>query len=450
MLQDCCAISWMPPLPRNLKVFFPVILGIRPPSWLVAALLPAALGLVPVTTLQAQERVRTAAQQLEIETFRVPPSFRLGPLQEELNASVGFEFTDNSTLTRSGKISRFSLYESIGLNSTWVLSHFNQLKFNFGGKLSEDFFSNGRNELNVGITPNSLVQFQFAVSDVRVRLYDQFSYVQEPSSQPTATNTAYLNSLTNTVGTVVSDDFNLAILSLSADYTYNNESGTNAQGQTNASTTGTRNSFRVGSSLAFRWSPTVFYGFEDTLTHTTGSSGTINIGGTKASPTVNSINVGPFVRGALTRLTDFDLAVGATLVDTKPSFGPTYYFSAVLRHQLSRNWQLILSASHDLIFTTGTDLTEETVLRAATQYNLTRFVTLTVAPNVTFGDAETGGNFHIGSVQGPFKEYVFETGLIWKLRKHIAASLTYDFRRRDARAESYSQNTVAFDLSYKF
>ena len=82
---------------------------------------------------------------------------------------------------------------------------------------------------------------------LRVRLYDPFSYIQNPTTDPTATNTANLNSLTNTIGAVVDTDLNIAILSLSADYTYNNQSGTNVQGQTNPTTTGTRETFPLRS-----------------------------------------------------------------------------------------------------------------------------------------------------------------------------------------------------------
>jgi hypothetical protein len=445
---------------------------------LVIALSPVVLCFVPVTPLRAQERVRTAAQQLEIESFKKPEAFvRIGPLQEELIVSTGIEFTDNSDLTNSNKISRVRFYEALDLNTTWVLSRLNELKFNFGGKVSEDFYGNGKSHINVGISPDSLVQLQFAISDFRVRLYDHFSYIQDPTFDPTVTKTTYLNSLTNTVGTVVDADFNLAILSLSADYSYNNQSGTNSQGQSTGSTSGTRNSLRVGSSVAFRLWPTVLYGLEDSLTRSTGSSGGTGSGSTSGSSNsgggnVNSLNVGPFMRGKLSRLTDFDLSVGATLVDAKPSIAPGYYFSAVIRHQFNRNLQLILSGSHDLIFTTGTDLTEETVLRAATQFNLTRFITFTAAPSVTFGDTKTGSvtgtaqtasvtgtaqagsitGTSPGSIQGNFKLYGIEASLGWKPRRHLSTALTYDFTRRDTgtAANNYSQNTISFQVSYTF
>src|SRR6478672_1514119 len=54
--------------------------------------------------LGAQQRVRTAAGQLEIQSFRNPQAFfRLGPFEEVLIASAGVGYTDNSNLTPTNK-----------------------------------------------------------------------------------------------------------------------------------------------------------------------------------------------------------------------------------------------------------------------------------------------------------------------------------------------------------
>jgi hypothetical protein len=392
---------------------------------------------------RAQERVRTAAGQLKIESFRNPEAFfRVGPFQEELTGSTGFEYSDNAGLNHTGKISRLSLFEALDLKTTWVISYLNRLEFDFAGQLMEDFYGNGRSQVNVGVAPNSKVQFQFAVSDFLVRIFDQFSYVQEPSSNPTATNTANLNSLTNTIGATVDADLNLAILSLSADYSYNNQSGSTVQGQTNPTTSGSRNSFRVGSSLSFKLPPAIIYGLETTLTRTTGAS----TGNRNGSANVNSLNVGPFIRGQLSQWTDLDLAVGATLVDAKPQVPPNYYVSAVARHQFNQNWQVILSGSHELLFTTGTDLTEETIFRAATEFHLTRFTNLNGASFLGFGNEKTGSN------PGNFKQYGLAAGVEWKPRKHLSGALTYRFIRReaDSAANTYLENSISFQINYTF
>jgi hypothetical protein len=267
-------------------------------------------------------------------------------------------------------------------------------------------------------------------------------------TNPTATNTANLNSLTNTIGAEVEKDLNIAVLSLLADYTYNNQSGTNAQGVTNAGTTGTRNSFRVSPRLMFRLSPTILYGLDSSATRSTGSH----------AANVNSFSLGPFINGKLSREFEFDLAAGANLVDTKPAIPPGYYVFAAMRYQINRHWQLLFSASSDLVFTTGTNLTEENVFKIGNQLDVTRFITLTVSPFVNFGNVKTTTTGTVNTVStGPYTQFGVEASLAWKLRKRWYTALTYDFTRRESGAASvsgtsnnYIQNTIAFSISYAF
>ena len=102
------------------------------------------LCLVQITSLRGQERVRTAAQQLEIESFRNPEAFfRIGPTEEVLIGSVGVSYTDNANLTPTNKVSDLSFNQSLTLNATWVISHLNQLHFNIAGQVTEDFYGKG-------------------------------------------------------------------------------------------------------------------------------------------------------------------------------------------------------------------------------------------------------------------------------------------------------------------
>lgn len=247
---------------------------------------------------------------------------------------------------------------------------------------------------------------------------------------------------------MVDADLNLAILSFSGDYTYNSTSGSNGQGQNNPTTDGTRSTIRLGSKVTFQWSPTILYGLDVTATHSNGTGGgnVVTNGNTNASQEVSSLAVGPFVRGNLSRAADFSLAGGLLLIDTEPSIPPNYFFAGVLRYQLNRHLRLILSASHDVIFTTGTDLTEETNFRAGTQFDLTRFISFTAFPFLTVGNEKTG------DTPGAFSQYGIEASLDWKPRRRWTASLTYDFVRRDSdvAVNNYVQNTLLLEVRYKF
>jgi hypothetical protein len=439
-------------MPRDVRTKSRVKLLNFLPVW--PAMIASAMAcLVLITSLPAQERVRTSATQLPIETFRHTPNafFYLGPFQEVLSGSVGVQYTDNVNLS-TDKISDLSFSLGLGLDTTWVISHLNQLQFLVGGAITENFYGNGRDKVTFAIDPTSKIEFKFEVADfLQFRFYDQFSYEQNPTTDPTATNTANLNSLTNTIGVGADADLNFAILSLSADYGYNSQSGTNVQGQENPTTTGTRETVRFAPALTFRASPTIVYGVDSTVTRSTSTD----------AANVNSLNSGAFIKGKLSREFEFDLAAGITLIDTKPSIPSTYYYSLAIRYQMTRHWQLIFTASHDLIFTTGTNLTEENIFRLGTKWNLTRFISFSASPFVNFGDVKTTtfGVGNSGVNQGSYTLFGFEAGLEWNIRKRWSTGLSYNFVRRESDAafgtgttasNNYIQNTITFSIGYKF
>jgi hypothetical protein len=406
------------------------------------------LSLVLALSLQAQERVRTAEGPPLIAAYARSPEafFYFGPFQEVLEGTASVQYTDNVDLTATNKISDLSFTEGLALNTTWVISHLNQLEFNFGGQVIEHFYGNGRSQLNLAVAPNSKIEFKFDVSDFRFRIYDSFSYSQNPTTDPTATNTANLNSLTNTIGAAVDADLNIAVFTLGADYTYNNQSGTNSQGQDTANTTGERQSFRVGPSLTFRLSPEIVYGVNIEATRSTGAG----------AANVNSLSFGPFMKGKLTRDFEFDVTGGGTIVDTKPAIPPGYFFSADIRYKVTRHWQVLFSASHDLIFTTGTGLTEENLVKLGTQLGLTRNTTISFSPFVNFGDVKTTGVNSGGVAAGSYTQIGLEAGFGWTPRKRWTTSLTYDYLRRESGAgaasanNSYIQNTFSLSIGYSF
>jgi hypothetical protein len=408
----------------------------------------AILCLLSTVSLRAQEPVRTSAPGPVIESFRRSPDafFYFGPFQEVLTGSISTEYTDNVNLTPSNKISNLSFSLGMGLTTTWIISHLNQLTFNFGGALTENFYGNGQRQLTFSIAPNSRIEFKFAISDVQVRVFDQFSYTQNPTANPTAANTANANNLTNTIGAVAETDLNVALLSLAADFTYNDQSGQTAQGQANQGTTGTRESFRVSPSLTFRMTPTILYGINASATRSTGEN----------AANVNTLNLGPFMNGKLGRNLEFDLAFGGTFVSTTPAVKPSYYFSGALRYRLKRHWQIVLSGSHELVFTTGTDLTQQNLIRLGTQLELTRAIAFNISPFINFGTVETTST-NAGTPTGPYTQIGLETGLTWSPRKRWASSLTYTYIRRQsgssgtaAASDNYTQNTISLSLNYTF
>ena len=96
------------------------------------------------------------------------------------------------------RVSRLRFDEGLDLDLTWVVSHLSELEILFGGQITEDFYENGKKLANFDINP-STIQYKFSISYVRIRLYDTFSYTNDPTLDPTVTNITYLHNLTNIV-----------------------------------------------------------------------------------------------------------------------------------------------------------------------------------------------------------------------------------------------------------
>jgi hypothetical protein len=414
------------------------------------------LCLLMITGLRGQELVRSSAAAPLSEFKRTPGAFfYLGPFQEELTGTAIVQYTDNVNLTASGKISDLSFAEGLSLDTTWIISHLNQVQFTLGGKFVENFYGNGRQQTNLEIDPDSKIEFKFEISDVKFRFYDQFSYIQDPTTDPVASNTSNLNNLTNTIGLEAESDLSFALFSLAADFTYNNESGTGAEGQNNAGTTGSRSTFRLAPKLTFQLTPAIVYGGTATVSRSSGSD----------SANVNSLSFGPFIRGKLSPALEFDLSGGIDLIDTKPSVAPGYYVTAAFRYKINRYWQLIFDVSHDTIFTTGTALSEENIFRLRTQFAITNNITFTAAPFLNFGTVETSTNQTVansGSDQtGPYSQYGIEASLAWRLRKRWHTELSYNYVHQKSSAtfslgaglassSSYVQNIISLSIGYDF
>src|SRR5260370_526421 len=150
------------------------------------------LCLILAAPLRAQERVRTSAGPLLIQTFKRAPEvfFRLGPFDGDVTASSGVEYTDNSTLPSTDKVAPLRVDEGLSMDLNWVVSHLSELEILFGGELTEDFYENGKKLVNFDVIP-STIQYKFSISYVRIRLYDTFSYINNPTLNPTVTNITY-------------------------------------------------------------------------------------------------------------------------------------------------------------------------------------------------------------------------------------------------------------------
>ena len=384
-----------------------------------------------------QQSIRTPEVPL-FHTFLPNPAqtsfLRLGPFSGTAAVAVGYTFNDDANTSGSSKISLNEIYESVDVDLTWTLSPFNRIDLVLGGQLQENFYSNGTNSLNVVILPDSQIHLQAKVGDVLLHAVERFAIVQDPTADPAVAGQTNLNRLTNTVGLSALWPLHPVDIGLAFDYTYSDtlsSSSTTAVG-----VGGERNSFRLGGTLGFEISPALSYGLEVNATTNSGSN----------ASDINSISVGPFIRGHLTHLIEADCGTGVLLIDA-PGISPTQYYAYLsVRHQLTRVSQVIVGFSHDFDFSSGLEVTKNNNFHLTGQVSLTRQWTVSVGPFVNFGRVITG------FLPGSYTQYGVSADSIFRFSNHLSADIGYRFTQRDSGVATgrYTQNVVNFGVRYAF
>jgi hypothetical protein len=393
-----------------------------------------------------QESIRTP-EPPRYQSFAFNPEqpvlFRVGPFSGTGDVGLGYTYNDNANTTGSttngtSKLSLNQIFENVDLNLAWVLSPLNRIDVQLGGQLQENSYSNGANALNVEILPGSEMRLHATVGDVLVQAYEQFAIIQDPVSDPTIAGATNLNRLTNTIGMSASVPLYRAQAGLELDYTYNDilgGSGVGGSGTASQQTGLIRNSLHVGGNFGFEIAPSLTLGVELNASHNTGAG----------SLDTNAISGGGFLRGNLTRLIEVD-AGGGILIGEGPGFQPQYYAYLSARHQVSRNLQVLVGASHDIDFSSGEGVSLNNNFYIAAQLRASRRWAVEVSPFVSFGDVITG------TLPGRYTQYGVTVDSSYRLSGHISIDLNYRYAKREGGGQSgnYTQNLIGFAIQYEF
>jgi hypothetical protein len=365
-------------------------------------------------------------------------TIRLGPFTGVASAAVGYSFNDNASTTETDKLSLNEIFQNLNFNLLWPLSPFNRINVQLGGQLQENFYSNGKNALNVVILPGSQILLQAKAGEFLLTAYERLSVTQDPVSDPALAGETNLNQLTNTVGVGIVWPLYRVDVSLNLDYTYSDFFGGTEENTLTSTGTGSSvlNSFHVGSRVGFEITPRLSWGPEINASY--------NAGG--GANDFYVFSVGGFMRGHVTQLLEVDCGVGVLLLGGPGGGPPGYYAYLNVRHELSRNLQIIAGVTHDSQFSVGLGVTENNNIHLNAEASLTRQWTFTIGPEINFGTVITG------FLPGRFTQYGITADTAYKLNKSWTADLSYRFAKRegDEVGGSYTQNLVTFTLSYGF
>jgi hypothetical protein len=402
-----------------------------------------------------QESIRTP-EPPHYQTFAFNPEepvlFRAGPFSGTGDVGLGYSYNDNAntvgtTTTGISKLSSNQIFENLDLNLAWVLSPLNRIDVQFDGQLQQNFYSNGTNVLNLAIQA-SQIRFQVTVGDVLLQTYEQFALLQDPVLDPTIAGATNLNRLTNTLGISASVPLYRAQAGLELDYTYSDILGIGGTGSSGTGSSGpgssiaaseaaiVRNSLHVGGNFGFEIAPSLTLGVELNGSHNTGAG----------AFDTNVISGGGFLRGNLTRLIEVDTGAGVLIGEGPVVNQPQYYVYLSARHQISRNLQLLVGASHDVDFSSGDGVALDNNFYFSAQLQASRRWTVEVSPFVNFGDVIAG------TVPGRFTQYGVTVDSVYLLGGHISVDFNYRYAKREGEGSSasYGQNLFTFSVKYVF
>jgi hypothetical protein len=367
-------------------------------------------------------------------------TMHIGPFTGVASAAVGYAFNDNAnTSDIDTKLSENQIFENLNFNLIWPLSPFNRINLQLGGQLQENFYSDGKNALNVVILPGSQILFQAKAGEFLLSAYERFAITQDPVSDPAVAGATNLNQLTNTVGVGVVWPLYKVDISLNVDYTYSDVFGgtDNSFNTLNNGTGGSvLNSFHAGTKVAYEITPELNAGPEINATYNAGGGG----------DDFDVLSVGGFMRGHLTRLIEVDCGIGVLMLGGPAGGPPGYYAYLSVRHELSRTFQIIAAVNHDSEFSIGLGVTQNNNVHLTAEAKLTRHWVVTVGPEVNFGTVITG------FLPGRYTQYGITADSAFKLNQRWTADLNYRFAKRDGDQPggSYTQNLVTLTLNYGF
>ena len=377
-------------------------------------------------------------EESELSNFR--PNARdisfinIGPLHGQAAIGLGYLYNDNAAITNTGKLSLNQVFEDLAVDLSWIITPSNQLNFTTDARLQENFYSNGRNRVNLQILPGSKLEFKGSVGPVVIRAFEQFAILQDPVTDPTVTNVTNLDRLINTVGVEAIVPLHDSSFGMEFDYTYrDNLSG----GTSFDSAVFYRHSFRLAANYSINFSPVLWYGIE--------ASATDNLSNGDAQD-VRTLSVGPFVRGQLSRLVDVDLDAGLTFTNVSALDQPTYYVGVRLRHQVFRTFQYAVGYAHDIDISTGSSISEDNKFYFAARLDVLPIWAISAGPFVNLGHI-------VIPVSRNYTQWGVSAGSVFKLRKDLLFQIYYRYVTRDTDVSTvghYNQNLVSLELSYVF
>lgn len=400
-------------------------------------------------------------------------NLKLGPILVNLGAGFGTEFIDNVNLASDSGTgpkpeSDLTLKGNLNLAAQWQVTKLNTLRLSMGVTYTKYLEHPELDTRGLSLSPDSAISFNIYTGDFRINLHNQFSLQQDPVSEGSVSNVAFLTRFTNTIGFSVLWDLNDVLISLGYDHTNLITLGAASTGSTNQTTDVSfldRQTDEISSSAFFHVAANVGAGLEATAYSTRFTN--------DSQRDATGFSIGPFFEVQLSRYTKFSASFGyqarfsQNQSDVSQSFvdnpfvtiqdqlnagteksGNTgaLYGNLTIAHRLNRWYvdSLSIGRQNQIGLLSDQSLINYVNYRATAQLFPTAVVTATFFVN----DVHQSGGF----VAADYVQAGASLSMIFVVTKKMTVSPSYQYTQKFAGDEtaSYRQNRLGVTFSYRF
>ena len=393
----------------------------------------------------------------EQEQKAAPGSYnlKLGQVKFSIGLGIRQEYNDNVTLARGAeRDADFITTPNVSLNAFWPFSKLNTLDFTIGMGYSKYWKNPELDSQSILISPDSMLDFNVYVGDIRFNIYDELSIQEDPSSNPQLSGTAKFRRLENAIGVKADLDLNKIVLGGGFEHqtfkALNNGSVT-ANDQTNGTSGRTFSGLdhevdALFGQVGYKVNPKMLSGIRANYSQTKYTGDQQN--------NSTSTALGAFLDGQPTRHISAAISIGyqmqefktGGLINDSSNFN-SYIFEMSVRHELNRFYSHNVSFNRYAMGGIGSNFTEIQGIDYGFTWVLIKDTTLN--GNAYFQTVKNSGS-------GPDAEsadrYGFSVKAVYELFRSWDLGAGYDFLLKDSSipVNDYLQNRVYFDLTYNF
>ncbi len=373
------------------------------------------------------------ARQLALANQRF--NLRLGPASVRFRSGLSTELTDNVRYSENDRQADLIIRPQASADGVWLVTDKNVLTLSLGVGYGK--YLNATEYDGLFIAPGSDLAFDIYIKDVKLTLYNRFSFSQDVTGDPTVSGIGGLDRFANAAGLNMAWDLNKLIIGAGYEYDLFHPTEELYANQR-------RSSHLFNTSAALLLGTTARAGLQ--------AGGGLTEYDLDLYSNNQHISVGPFFSVQPSEYLNVRLAGGYVLYFFDPSQSVTntenldaFYADLSLNHRLSAFLTHSLSVGHQL--RAGYFSDSQKLLYARHTANWRLFLKTTLQTSLSYERVEQTRDF--GETAN---RYGVGIGLVRPLTQRLSGSLRYQYYLKDSDLEnrSYTQNRLVLDLRYTF